>query len=81
MKNNYHLGENINKGNIYKLLYFCSIILFVGFVLRVIADYCKYNESYSSPFYITLIVRVIEFVVPAIILFLGATVLKRYKSK
>lgn len=71
----------MKKGSIYKLLYFCSIILVFGFGVRIIADYFKYNESYSSPFYITLIVRVIEFVVPAIILFLGTTVLKRYKSK
>ncbi len=81
MKNNYHLGENINKGNIYKLLYFCSIILFVGFAIRVIADYCKYNESYSIPFYYIFIFRIIEFVIPAIILFVGATAIKRYKKK
>ena len=43
------------KNNIYKFLYFISILLIIGFVFFIVLDYLKYDISYSAPFYIFII--------------------------
>lgn len=67
----------IKKENIYKLLYLISIFLIVGFSIRLGMDYLKYNNTNNSvPFYVFVIKRVIEFILPSIIAFVAGKVMK-----
>lgn len=66
------------KENIYKLLYLISIFLIVGFSIRLGMDYLKYNNTNNSaPFYVFVIKRVIEFILPSIIAFVAGKVMKK----
>lgn len=61
----------MKKENIYKLLYIVGIFLIVGFVIRLGIDYFKYdNFNNSAPFYIYILIRSVEFIVPSIIIFI-----------
>ena len=72
----------MKKENIYKVLYVVSIFLVIGFVIRLGVDYFKYNNiSNSAPFYAFIIERVIEFIIPSIIVFIVAKVVKKKYSK
>lgn len=72
----------MNKKNIYKFLYAVSVFLVVGFAIRLGADYFKYDDiNNSAPFYIFIIERVIEFILPSIIVFIVAKVVKKKYSK
>lgn len=67
---------------IYKFLYIICILLTVGFIIRLVADYIKYdNINNSSPFYIIIIERVFEFILPCIIVFIIGKVIKNKYSK
>ena len=68
----------MKKENSYKFLYIISILLVIAFVIRVGADYYKYNTiTNSAPFYAFVIARIIEFVIPSIIIFIVAKVVKK----
>lgn len=71
----------MKKENIYKFLYVVGILLIIGFAIRLGADYYKYDPiNNSSPFYINIIVRSTEFLMPSIILIIIATkLLKKQK--
>lgn len=72
----------MKKENIYKFLYAACIFLTVGFAVRLGADYLKYdNINHSAPFYVFIIERLLEFVLPSIILFVVGTVMKKKYSK
>ena len=72
----------IKKENIYKFLYAICVLLVVGFVIRLGMDYIKYdNVNNSAPFYIFIIERVVEFILPSIIVFLVGKVIKNKYSK
>ncbi len=61
----------MKKENIYKFLYAVCIFLIVGFIIRLSVDYFKYdNINNSIPFYILIIERTVEFILPSIILFI-----------
>ena len=91
MKNNIYkkrkilidLGEKImQKENIYKLLYTISILLIIAFVIILGADYFKYdNLNNSAPFYTFIIARIIEFIIPSIIVLIIGKVMKKKYSK
>lgn len=66
----------IERRNIHRLLYIVSAILLFFFVVCLMVDVVDYNQSYSAPFYVLIIVRVIEFVVPSIMTFLIGKFLK-----
>ena len=67
----------MKKENIYKFLYAVCILLIIGFCIRIGIDYSKYNQiTNSSPFYIFIIVRTIEFILPSIIVFIIGHYLK-----
>ena len=72
---------NMKKENYHKFLYIVSILLLVGFSIRLIADYCTYNQYSSAPFYLYIVVRTIEFIIPSIIIFIVAQVLKKKYNK
>lgn len=68
----------MKKENIYKFLYTVSIFLIIGFTIRLSVDYFKYdNLNNSAPFYTFIIVRIIEFIIPSIIVFIAGKVMKK----
>ncbi len=72
----------MKKENIYKILYAISIILIIGFAIILGIDYSKYdNIINSAPFYTFIIVRILEFIVPSIIVFIIGKALKNKYSK
>lgn len=72
----------MKKENIYKILYAISIILIIGFAIILGIDYSKYdNINNSAPFYTFIIVRILEFIVPSIIVFIIGKALKNKYSK
>lgn len=72
----------MRKENIYKLLYAVSILLIIAFVIILGADYFKYdNLNNSAPFYVFIITRIVEFVIPSIVIFIIGTTMKKKYSK
>lgn len=72
----------MKKENIYKILYAVSIILIIGFAIILGIDYSKYdNINNSALFYTFIIVRILEFIVPSIIVFIIGKALKNKYSK
>jgi len=72
----------MKKENIYKFLYIVSVFLIIGFAIRLGVDYFKYDtHSNSSPFYVFVIERVVEFIIPSIIVFIVAKIAKNKLDK
>ena len=71
------------KQNIYKILYIVALLLFFVFIIMLCIDYANYNPfETSAPFYAFVIVRLVEFVVPSILLLLiGKIIKKKYSIK
>lgn len=62
-----------------RFLNLIGILLAVGFVIRLWADYYKYHNSITSaPFYVFIIGRSIIFLFPSVICFIAAVY---YKNK
>lgn len=72
----------MKKENIYKFLYCISIFLIIVFAIRLGIDYLKYDTfNNSSPFYVRIIERGIEFILPSVIVFIvGIFCKKKYKK-
>ena len=72
----------MKKENIYKFLYAVSIFLSIVFTIRLGVDYFKYdNLNNSAPFYTFIITRMIEFIIPSIIVFIIGKVIKKKYAK
>lgn len=72
----------MKKENVHKLLYGICILLLVGFAVRLGADYLKYDGmNGSAPFYVFLLQRAVEFLIPCIIAFIGGNIAKKKYSK
>ena len=72
----------MKKQNLYKFFYLISIILIIGFFIRLIADYFAYNPSVTSaPFYVFIIIRSFEFLLPCLIIFITAKIIKNKFKK
>ncbi len=72
----------MKKENIYKFLYAICIFIIIGFMIRLGADYFKYdNINNSAPFYVVLIERIVEFIIPSIVLFIIGKIMKKKYSK
>lgn len=71
----------MKKENIYKFLYAVSIFLIIAFAIRLGVDYYNYNTYLcSAPFYLFIIERIVEFILPSIIVFIVASITKnKYK--
>ena len=68
----------MKKENIYKFLYVVSIFLIVGFTIRLGVDYFKYDTyNNSAPFYYFILERLIEYVLPSVIIFIVAKITKK----
>lgn len=66
---------------VYKFLIFLSLMLILGFIIRLGADYFKNYKFGSAPFYVYVIERFVEFILPAIILFLVSKKMKNNMNK
>lgn len=72
----------MKKENYWKFLYILSVLLIVGFVIRLGADLIKYNPvATSAPFYIYIIERAVEFVLPAMLVFIAGIICRKKFSK
>lgn len=68
----------MNKQDISKFLKVISVILVIGFIVIIFFDYQNYNPNETSfPFYIYIITRILEFILPSIVLFIVSIVLKK----
>lgn len=68
----------MKKENIYKFLYAVSIFLIIWFVIKLGIDYFEYDDiTNSAPFYVFIIERVVEFIIPSIIVFIVGTMMKK----
>lgn len=57
-------------------LYIISVLLVFGFIICLSADYLYKYEFGSAPFYIYVLFRFAEFLIPAILIFVAARILK-----
>lgn len=54
--------------NRYKCLYLVSILMICAFIVLVIIDYSNYNPMITSaPFYVDVLIRAVELILPATI--------------
>ncbi|HOD92289.1 MAG TPA: hypothetical protein PLT91_00565 [Clostridia bacterium] len=66
----------------YKFLYVVSGLLAVGFIIRLTVDYIQYNPMEASfPFYATILLRSVEFLLPALIVLIAVIILRKYQKK
>lgn len=72
----------MNKEKIYKFLYVISIFLIIVFIIMLVIDYFNYNIiNNSAPFYAFILVRILEFLIPSVIIFIIAKIVKKKYSK
>ena len=66
---------------LYKIAWGIAAALFLAFVVFLIIDACTYNDMLTSaPFYVCVIVRFFEFLLPSQLLFgIGILLKKKYK--
>ena len=57
----------MEKSTIYKIFYLISVMLILLCASMVIMDYTQYNESFSSPFGLYVLIRLGEFALPSIL--------------
>lgn len=68
----------MKKANIHKFLYLVSVLLVVGFAVHTIVDACRYDSMLTSfPFYTFVIVHAIEYLIPSIIVYIVALIVKK----
>lgn len=68
------------KNTVYKLLYIIAIMLILLFIVFICIDYSKYDSlTFSAPFSAYVFSRLLEFILPSIILFIVALLFKRKK--
>ena len=70
-------NEKIGIKKIFRmLLIFMALIFLLGFIITLNLDWLTYYSNYnSSPFYVFILVRALEFLLPAIILIIIDTIL------
>ena len=66
----------MKKENYYKILYVISAMSLLGFVIRLGADYYKYDYI-TIPFYI----RALEFILPGLLIFIAGIICKKKYTK
>lgn len=72
----------MNKEKIYKFLYGISIFLIIVFVIMLVIDYFYYDiRNNSAPFYAFILVRILEFLIPSILIFIIAKIVKKKYGK
>lgn len=68
----------MKKPNIYKFLYGASALLALGFAIHTIIDACRYDSMLTSfPFYAFVIAHAVVYLVPSLIVFAVALIVKK----
>ena len=68
----------MKKANIYKFLYAISALLVLGFAIHTIVDACRYDSMLTSfPFYAVVLVNAVTYLVPSLIVFIVALIVKK----
>ena len=68
----------MKKENIYKLLYAVAALLVLGFAIHTIVDACRYDSMLTSfPFYAFLLINAVTYLVPSLIVFVLALIVKK----
>ena len=68
----------MKKKNIHKFLYVISALLVLGFAIHTIVDACRYDSMLTSfPFYAFIIVHAVEYLLPSLIVFIAALIVKK----
>jgi len=68
----------MKKANIYKFLYAISALLVLGFAIHTIVDACRYDSMLTSfPFYAFVLVNAVTYLVPSLIVFIVALIVKK----
>lgn len=72
----------MKKEKIYEFLYLVSMFLIIAFIIILGIDYSNYDTGgTSAPFYVFIVVRTLEFVLPSIIVFVIAKIIKKKYSQ
>lgn len=71
----------MKKENIFKYLYVISTLLIIGCFILIGIDWYNYGVEDSAPFYVFILVRVIEFIIPSIIIAIIAKIMKKKYNK
>ena len=72
----------MKKENYYKFMYGISALLLLGFAIRLGVDYYKYDPlTTSAPFYVNIILRSLEFILPSMIAFAVGIICKKKFAK
>ena len=72
----------MKKVNRHKFLFGISALLALGFAIHTIVDACRYDSMLTSfPFYAFIIVRAVEYLVPALIVFVVGLICKKKFTK
>ena len=67
----------MKKDKVFVILYIISILFILGFCIQISVDYFQYTHYNSAPFYVYLLVRIFEFLIPSLIIFIFAKVIKK----
>lgn len=68
----------MKKAIIHKFLYAISALLVLGFAIHTIVDACRYDSMLTSfPFYAFVIGHAVVYLVPSLIVFVAALVVKK----
>lgn len=75
-------SNKLKKENWYKLLYIVSALAFIGFCIRLGADFYVYSGANLALPSVLILERCIEFLLPSVLLFISAYVVKKkFSSK
>lgn len=68
----------MKKTNIHKFLFGITVLLVLGFAIHTIVDACRYDTMMTSfPFYAFLLVNAVTYLVPSLIVFIVALIVKK----
>ena len=72
----------MRKNNIHKFLFGVSVLLILGFAIHTIVDACRYDSMLTSfPFYVFVIAHAVEYLVPSLIVFITAWIVRSKFAK
>lgn len=72
----------MKKQALWKFLFAIAGLLLVGFCIRLGADYLQYSVTLNSaPFSVFVLVRALEFLLPAVIALIAGLIVKKKASK
>jgi len=71
----------MKKFKLHTLFYIISAVLIIAFLTYTTINYLNYDESYSTPFYVYIMMNFLVFVIPSIISFIVGKILNKKTQK